>query len=944
MYRRLGMLVLFVSLFVLTGSGLVPTSAAFATTNASFVADDEGDAPTDKPENGEEGEEKEEPKKDRNKMRPYAKRLDAKTKEPGPPPSKPKYKPWGKVITKDHEKHEGLITVYTKQEEVLFELGEDDFDKPMLAILSLSQGIGSHFVFGGLPVDQVMFDFHRNEDHVQVRRLTAQYRAPGDEALENAIDLTFSESILVALPIKTEKDGNVVVDVAKFYLSDVSGMSLWLGAVFNMPVRQNSKLGYYKSIKNFPENTEIDTRLTYSPANVIALNLPNVPDPRAVQIGVSYSIRKLPEEPMMPRLGDNRVGYFPTSHMDFTREGKESFFVHYANRWRLVKKDSTAALSEPVEPIVYYVDHTIPEEYRPFIMKGIEIWQRAFEKAGFKNAIIAKAAPTPEEDPDYDPLDARYNTIRWNVSDTPLYGAIGPSQVDPRTGEIISSDIIFEHAFVAGRAKIQRRLAEPRTALMSVDPYLKQEWMTDEERANHVDITKIPQLRNRAQMMCNIQSEMALSTEIARLSMLANGLIGANDDMPMEFIGEALVHVTAHEVGHAIGLRHNFKSSGSTPYTQLNDKALIEEIGMAGSVMDYNGPNVALNPADQGYYYGPTVGTYDMWAIEWGYSEVDGDTPDEQRRSLEPITSKSTDKAHLYGTDEDTYPLGALDPRTSIWDLGDDPAAWSKDFAALCDRLLHDSNLESSVVAEGDDYYALRNAVQYLFVMKFIANNTALKSVGGQYVQNVTRGSGALPFEPVAVAEQTAALQFVLENGLNTETYLLDNDLLNKLQDDRMWSWQNNLFQPGRRFDFPLTLWVGGINNGILANLMNPLRQARIVEATYQVDKPFRLSDLYSGLTRAIWTSKSVSSGKTAVWDRNLQRVYTDRLIAQVMMPHPALPQDAIALSRLNLSRIRTTAQSALARQGLGDETNAHLMETIARIDRALDAQRMTGF
>jgi hypothetical protein len=929
------MLAVFVFVFALLGGA---THVAMADTPQGSVpsvqADDE--------DKGKDEEKKEEPKK-RMKRRDYSNRLANKVKKPGPPPKKPKYKPWNKVVTKDHQKQEGLLPLYIKQEEVLLELSDELLNKPMLAVMHLSQGIGSHFLFGGLPVDNVMFDFHRQEDHIQVRRLSTQFRANGDEALEKSLDLTFTESILASLPIKTEKKGKIVVDIKKLFLSDVSGMSMWLGAVFQQPVRLDGKKGYFESIKNYPENTEVDTRLTYMPGRAQTLNLPNVPDPRYVQVGVQWSIHKLPEEPMMPRIADDRIGYFTTTHKDFTKVGNESFFVHYSNRWRLEKKDSSAAVSEPVEPIVYYMDHTIPEDYVQYIMEGVELWQRAFEKAGFKNAIIAKRAPTPEEDPEFDPEDARYNTIRWSTSDQVMYGAIGPSQVDPRTGEIINADILFEHSMVATFGKVWRRFAGPEAALMSVDPGLKEFWMTDEELAAEISFDNIPQLRDKGHMMCALQDWIRFGGHMQWMALVANGTIEAGEEMPMEYIGEALRFVSAHEVGHTLGLRHNFKSSGSTPYGDLHDKDIVEEIGMTGSVMDYSAPNISRDPDAQGYYYAPSVGTYDDWAITYGYKQVEGENEWEQYANLQDITEQSTEKRHLYGTDEDTYPRAALDPRCNIWDLSDDVFTWSDERIAICDDLLLTGRLEDRVVKDGDNYLGLTNGVVTLLIQKYIACNMVVKNIGGSYAERAHKGSGVTPIHPVSAAQQQKAFDFIVKHGLDSDRFMLTPDLVNKLQDDKMWSWQNNPFRRAR-FDFPLANWVATIHNALLTNLMNPTLQARVVENEYKSERPFRLADLYNGLTRTIWTDNVTPSGQAAGLDRNLQRLYTYRLIAQVTTPYPGTPTDAIDLSRLHLRRVRNAANSALQRSGLDDATNAHLMETIARIDRALDAQRVTGF
>jgi len=931
MFRKTGLLSAFCFLAVMAGSALASDLSQPSTVSLepTIAAGDSGDSGA--------------PKQDL-RERDYARYLHRKTEKPQPRGPEPKYKPWNKIITSEHKKQEGLLTLYTKQEEMLLVLSKEQLDKPYYAVLTLSQGIGSDFVYGGLPIDDMMFDFHRDEDHIQLRRLSQNFRAGDNEPLKRAIDLTFSNSIVESFPIKSEKGDMVAIDVRDFFLSDAAGMSIWLGGALNQPVRPDAKKNYIASLKNYPTNTEIDTRLIYSPARAEALRLPNVPDPRSIQVGVAWSINKLPEEPMMPRLADDRVGYFTTVFKDFTKEKQENLFTYYANRWRLEKKDPSAALSEPVKPIVFYIDRTVPDEYVDFLIAGVEFWNKAFEQAGFKNAIVGKRAPTAEEDPEYDPADARYNTIRWNTSDQVSYGAIGPSRVDPRTGEIIDADILFEHNIVHNFGKAYRRYAGPQAALMEVDPNLKLLWMTPEERSREDAIQSLPYFRKHPGQFCSMNSCMELGAQFMRVAMLGAGLVDPAGGVPMEYIGQALTFVAAHEVGHTLGLRHNFKSSGATPYDKLNDKAMIEQIGMTGSVMDYPTPNVAKDSSKQGYYYTPGVGTYDLWAIKWGYMPVEGATAEEQSSKLESLAAECTAKEYLYGTDEDTYPMGALDPRSNINDLSDNPMMWATERMAICDNLLKNGKLEERVVADGADYVPLRAAVQTLMVQKYVCANVATKNIGGAMTERAHKGGGKLPFTPVPAADQRRALEFVVNGALKSDPWALSPELLYKMQDDKMWSWENNPFQPGRRFDFPLTSWVEALQTGVLFNLMNPYLQARVVEQEYKSADAFKLSELYSTLTKSIWTGNATPAGRTAGWDRNLQRTYTDMLIQQLVQPYPMIPQDAIALSRLNLSRIRSAAQQGLAKQGLDDATNAHLMETIARIDRALDAKRQTNF
>jgi hypothetical protein len=944
MVRTIGLLAALAFLFVLTGSA--PPLQAQANDTVATTGEEGPIAMGE--DDKDDGEKKEKPSAKGKPRYPYAKGLYAKShKTPPPRKEKPKYKEWKKVL-KDAESHEGLFKVWTKQEDVWLELTEEQLDKPHLMLAHFSQGVGAYMMFGGLVLDEMMFDFHRHEDHLQIRRLTDQFRAPGNEALQNAIDLTFSPSIVANLKIESEKEKGqtILVKVNDYFLSDVVGLSIFMNYMFRQPVRMDPKKGYFNSINGYPENLEVDTRVTFSPSQPQRLNLPSVPDPRYIQLGVHYSIRKLPEEPMMPRIEDDRVGYFTTSHKNFNRTNEESWFVHYANRWRLEKKDPDAALSEPVKPIVFYIDRTVPEQYVPYLIAGVEWWQKAFEEAGFKNAIIGKRAPTPEEDPEYNAEDARYSTIRWNTSDQRRYIAIGPSQVDPRTGEILNADILFEHQLAHSFGSAYKRYAGPRDALMAVDPGLKDLWLTEEEKAEEVNWDAIPMLRTRNRHRCDLMERMQLEGHFMRIAMLGREMLPAGSEMPDDYVNAAVAYVAAHEVGHTLGLRHNFLSSGSTPFDKLNDKSFVEEAGMTGSVMDYAGANVSANRAAQGYYYGVGIGTADRWVIKWGYSPVEGETPEEQKKHTDEIASEAWMKEHLYGADEDAYPAHALDPRINIWDLSDDPLAWASERVTLCNDLLKNGDLDDRVVADGENFVPLRSAVQTLYIQKYVASNMAVKYIGGQYTARAHKGGagGELPLLPVDPAVQKQALDFIVANALQSETWTLDPDMLNRLQDDRQWSWENSPFQYGRRYDFPMSMWIASVQNAILSNLMNPMLQSRVVEVQYKVDKPFKLSQVYSTLTREIWTNEAAPRGKYAGLQRNLQRVYVNRLIMQVTTPHPFLPPDAVELSRLNLRRVRGSANTALQRQGLDDETNAHLMETVARIDRALNAQRITGF
>ncbi len=686
----------------------------------------------------------------------------------------------------------------------------------------------------------------------------------------------------------------------------------------------------------------MEALLTYSPGDRRGLNLPSVPDNRFIEIGVHYSIHMLPENPMKPRLADDRIGYFLTPHKDFSRDGSENFFVHYINRWRLEKKDPHSSLSEPKQPIVFYLDTTIPHKYRKYVTQGIELWQRAFEAAGFKNAIIAKEVG---DDPDYDAEDARYNTIRWIIADEPSFGAIGPSRVDPRTGEIIDADILMEQNMLASFRKAYRRYSGPE-AFVNMDPMMR--YLKDPSL--NPDIADENQLRDHffgSGAMCDIGFGFTQNFEFMQLVLLTDGLEENGMEVPMEFVGEALVFVTAHEVGHTLGLRHNFKSSISTPYDKLNDRRVVEDIGMTGSVMDYPSPNVSRDRSKQGYYYTPSIGTYDQWAITYGYTEIPGDkSPEHEQWSLKSVVNRANEKRHHYGTDYDTYPAGALEPLSMIWDLGDDPLAWAEERMGVCRDILNNGNLEKRVVGDGESYAPLRNAVTTLFIQEYRAAARALKYVGGQYTARPHLGdnSGQVPLVPQTAAEQREALQFIIKNAFAKDAFAVSPEILNKLQDDKMQNWQNRMYTYGRRFDFPLNGWVGGLQNALVTQLLHPMRLQRMADVEYKVEEPYRVAEMFRTLTSEIWTGNIVPAGKTAIMQRNLQRIYLDHLISMTVTPAPGTPWEAIALARLQLTRLQSGINTAQQRSGLSDEANAHLLESQARITRALDAKLDSSF
>lgn len=844
-------------------------------------------------------------------------------------PDKP-YAEWKKTL-KDAESMKGYFTLYKKRENLYLEISKDQLEKPFLGVFSCARGIGSNFMLGGLPLGDHLLQLERAGDHVMLIEVNSRFTAPAGSPIEQARELSHGNSVLASMKIESENDSSkaILVDLAPVLLSDFADLAENMRGALGKPVRFDKERSALGKLKNFPDNTELEALLTFSPNDRMGLNVPSVPDERFVPITVHYSFCRLPEPAMKPRYADDRVGYFLTAVKDFGRDDRENFWMRYANRWRLEKKDPSAALSEPVKPIVYYIDHTVPEKYRPWVKEGVEKWQKAFEAAGFKNAILAKDAP---DDASWDPEDVRYSSIRWIVSSEPSFGAIGPSRVDPRTGEIFDADILFEAAMLQNYRNAYRRYAGPEALAASILPALDPAtaWLP-------------PELR------CELATGVEDGGGLLHADLLLNGMLPPGAPVPDEFMHEMLVWAVMHEVGHTLGLRHNFRSSTSTPRDHLWDTAWTRDHGLTGSVMEYPSPNIAYDKAKPGDYYTTTPGTYDLWAIRYGYTPSGAATPDADAVFATKIAGESNQPGHEYSTDEDTYPSDALDPRANIYDLGDDPLQFAKDRTAYIAGLWKQPKIEERIVGPTDDYTVLRRAMDTLLGQYGIALGMAVKYVGGSYNARNHRGDASErdALTPVTAARQREAVDFLGSRAFAADAFAMNPALLNRMAPDRWSHWGMQNAFAGQRLDYNLNDKSLAIQTTLLNALTAPALMSRVREQEARMTEPYRLAEHFDRLTRTLWgeVGGGVASASTfralegTGTRRELQRTYVDRLSAMVTSPLPGAPDDARALARLQLTRIDARAARVLAAPAaIGDYTRAHLLESRARIKRALDA------
>jgi hypothetical protein len=703
--------------------------------------------------------------------------------------------------------------------------------------------------------------------------------------------------------------------VGGWMVSDLSGVGQRVRmAASNGPGRPGNVnfdrgRSHLESVKSFPKNLNIQARLTFRPSEPVSL--PSLPDGRYLPVSVHYTLAELPAEPMTPRLADDRVGYFMTVHKDFSRDDDE-FFVRYVNRWRLEPGEPAGnGLVYPKQPIVYYLDRSIPEEYRPWMKEGVEAWNAAFEQAGFKDAVRAEMLPD-----DADPEDIRFPTLRWSTSDQPSYGAIGPSIVDPRTGEILASDQLYEANMVRGFKRSWRTNVSPVAAL---------------EEALGATEEELHRLARGGEME-SFGAELSAQGTLLRATLAARGDIGPRDDVPEAFVGEALRWVTMHEVGHTLGLRHNFRSSTDTPHDRLHDREWARERGLYSSVMDYPSLNIAPDGVEQGYFYNPGVGSYDRWAVAYGY------TADDNRAA--EIARQAAAAGHAYGTDEDARGPGALDPHVAVYHLSDDPLAWGAERAEMIAGLW--PTLAEHVLDDNARYADLTDAFRTLLGQYSSALSVAVRYVGGQhqYRDRVGDPGARPPFVAVPRARQVEALDFLDRYAFGPRAFAVPAELLATLGADRWshWGQQNTV---SGRIDFPFHEQVLGVQRSLLNQLTQPLVFARIrdAERKFGPEGTLPIPEMLERISRSVWSEVWTGRANVEAQRRDLQRAYLDRMTEILVEPSDRMPADARAVTRDRLSDLDTRLARALASPGSFDAyTRAHLRESRARIAKALEA------
>lgn len=839
----------------------------------------------------------------------------------GAPPARPAgpYKPFAE-LTKDAVVRTGYFDTYQKEDKLYLAIPKDRLGKDFLMEMKIAQGIGANGLFGGTMLN--LFEgnvvaLERHGEQIFLVQRPHRFTATGNAAAAKAVDLTFGSSVLDAAKIESFRDDSaIVVDAANWFISDLSGISAAVRqAVSPGPGRPgivafDRQRSYLETVKAFPRNLNVRAKLTFRPSEPVGLV--SVPDGRYLPLSIHYTLAALPEQPMTVRLGDDRVGNFWTVHKDFSQDDSTTF-VRIVNRWRLEPGERVGDKVRPVKPIVYYIDPNVPEQYRAAMKAGVEAWNTAFEAAGWVGAIHAEDLPEGA-----DAEDIRYATLRWNVSDQPGYGAIGPSTVDPRTGEVLDADVLFESTFFGGFRNTWRSLAGPVSAADAVEEALGLHLSPN--AAEGLELT-------------GLSSTFAAQGSLLQAALVSRGEIKPGDPVPDRFVMEAVKWAVMHEVGHTLGLQHNFRSSASTPFAKLHDAAWASANGLYGSVMEYPSVNLAPKGTPNGPYYTPGVGSYDKWVISYAY------TPD--AALARKLARDGAAKGHLYGTNAETQGPGALDPSINIWDLGDDQLAWGKERTTLIRDLLRD--LPAKVMTDNYGYNDVTGAYLSLMNQYALAVAPAVKFIGGQYINRDHSGdpNGRLPFENVPRVKQREALDFIVDRVFAENALTLPPAVLQRLGSNRWLHWGSNTTFGGR-LDFPYHEQNLQFQGAMLANLLAPFRLARMRdgETKFGTGSVVTIPEMMASLTQAIWTeSWGPGARTTSATRRDLQRNYIDQMTQLLVQPADRTPSDARSVARMQLKDLNRRLGSALtAGAALDAYTRAHLEESRARIDKALSA------
>ena len=804
-----------------------------------------------------------------------------------------------KDFIKSSKKIEGLFDIYqdTITGQVQMLIRENQLNKDYIYGSQIADGVVRTAGFRGQYKDEKILNFKKFFNKIEISAVNSNFYFDENNPLSKSKDANISNSLISSIKIKyfDKKKNAYLIDADGLFISELLtriklptnpfqyNRSFQLGR-FD---RAKSKI---EKIKNYPKNLNVKTNYVYNNPNVGSSGSNSVEDSRYVSIKTFHTIVEMPDDDYQIRLDDQRVGYFLTQVDNLTDPGTTNY-RDLINRWKLIKKDPSLEISEPVKPITWWIENSTPIEWRETIKEAVLQWNPAFEKAGFKNAIEVKIQP---DDAEWDAGDIRYNVLRWTSSPNPPFGGYGPSMVNPRTGEIIAADIMLEFVFFTNRVFYDKLYSDA---------------------ASIMDTNNYDHTHDHDNFICTAGSILHDNINFGRTFIALNG-----DDYDLEELErQSMMYLIMHEVGHTLGLNHNMKSSSIHSISELYDGNKLKGKAISGSVMDYPALNLNPNPKIKSPYADSSVGHYDKWAIEFGYKPFNS----EQERN--EILSRSTDPLLIFGNDADIlYSSRGIDPRVQTNDMSSDPISYSIDRMRLVNELFDD--ILDKFQISGNTYEDLRRAFFNLNSQYAGAASAISKFIGGVYVERSVIGQkgSKKPYTPVNYKDQKRAFKALDKYIFSSDNYKIPSEIINYLARQR------------RGFEFYSGPEDPKIHDLILSNqarilsqLMAPNTLQRLKDSELYGNK-YKLSEFMTDLNKSIF---SEIDGNIDSFRQNLQIVYTKRLVDIISSDKgKRYKNHAKSLALLNLNEIMESINS-----NGNISSRAHKMHLKSIIEKALD-------
>lgn len=821
------------------------------------------------------------------------------TSKPAAPPKKPSVTD----RTKSSKKIDGLFTLYqdTVTGSVQMYIRKDQLGKEFIYQSFSINGPTSLFLHQSMHRATAVFKMKKAFDKIEFSQVNTGFFYDKLNPVSKTEDVDKPEAVFYNDKFSIEDSLGYLVNVDQLFLSEkldpvkpIFGPGQATPFTFNLGGLNPTK-SKYATIRSFPNNTDVVVDLSYDNPSTIAATGPDVTDARYVRVRMQHSFIEMPKNNFRARRDDPRVGYFTQQRNDQTSISPTPY-KDMINRWGLVKKDPSAAVSEPVEPLVYWIENTTPLEYRQTIFNAGMKWNEAFEKAGFKNAVQMKIMP---DEATWDPADIRYNVIRWVSSAKPPYGAIGPSFVNPRTGQILGADITVE--WLSGSAT---PIADELYNGPSMESFAKQPGLNINNHAN-----------------CTLAGELKAQFMTGQTTLQA---MDAPEGEIREMHKQFLIYLIMHEMGHTLGLNHNMKASQMLSLADINNTSITRQIGLIGSVMDYPAINVSLDRSKQGDYYTTKAGPYDLWAIEFGYTPFSAAG---EEAGITKILSRSTDPKLVFGNDGDDMraPGKAMDPRVNVNDLTSDAIGYAEDRFKLVNNLM--GKLVQKYSKPGQSYAELRIRYGNLLGQRNSMINAVSRYVGGVYIDRSfpEQHSGNKPYTPTPLATQKKAMEVLAKYVFAPNAFDADAQVFPYLQLQR-----RGFNQPNNGEDYKVTNNITAIQvGGTLAHILNPSTLQRI-NNTRLYGNQYSVADVMNDLVKGIFDADI--NGNVNVYRQYLQTSFV-KGTANLMIPQSTVDDVSKAAILYSLRKLRTKLAAAVS---TNEETKAHRANLVFLIDKAL--------